>query len=256
MTSSSLACSFPKIPSFSLCHFKIPKKGKVLAAFSQLSGHRAKQSKKSQHQNRIFFFKSVILCKSGSRREGLITQNVNVILQTRIFSFFFFLHSCWDPNHCKMWFAIACAKALPAINLTHHCTFSQLFLQWQTWLLFSPRPSCFYFSLSFSLFPLSLRDAGRKVWWRSEWGTGSKDIGVLLFNRLPFFYFHIQLYHFLRSADLNQPLFMDSRFVSSTAGLPDLALSVWFLKNVDFTMADILPWPGLLWKCFTWFMKK
>lgn len=42
---------------------------------------------------------------------------------------------------------------------------------------------------------------------------------------------------------------MYSQYVSSTAGLPDLTC-VWFERCGDFTMTDILPWPGRLWQGF------
>lgn len=50
---------------------------------------------------------------------------------------YFFLCATWDSTTIKMWLTVAYAKALSAINLTNHCTFSQLFLKWQSWLFLS-----------------------------------------------------------------------------------------------------------------------
>lgn len=83
-----------------------------------------------------------------------------------------------------MWFSIRCAKAVPAINLTHHCTFSQVLLEWQTWWGFFPYPSFTLLFLPFitSLsFLLSLKVAGSKVWGRGR-SKGKKGRG---FNTLP-----------------------------------------------------------------------
>lgn len=145
----------------------------------------------------------------------------------------------WGPYPWKMW--LTCAKALPAINLTHHCTFSLLFLEWQTWLLFSSPPSfTLYFSLSFSLFHShSVMALQEKVGWRREWWWGT------VFNpfnlSFPFILVYAPCLTFCRPG-------AETIYVKP---IPFLALrgwqirqSVWFEWYGDFTMTDILtgPW--------------
>lgn len=164
MTSPSLACSSPNCSPF-LCHFKIPKKGKVAHSprrISQLSGHGVTRNKQKEaaHKQHVILM-SEVWRKTGTRREHDISEweLYTAKKKLRFIFFFFFLHPRWveDPIPFKMWLTAACAKALPAINLTHHCTFSQLFLI-NLAAFFPPRPSLFYFSLSVSHFHPQCRD--------------------------------------------------------------------------------------------------
>lgn len=188
----------------------------------------------------------------------MIAQNVNSMLHRKniIFSTFF-LHPCWveDPIPYKMWGTLACAKALPAINLMHHCTFSQLFLEWQPSLFFPPSVlHPFFLSVSF-LFSHFHSHKVLDLWGEMYDGEWERGIGRTEGGRgIQFLILNLS-FAFILNCTMSSILRNWSKDYSCTANLfPALqGCQIW---HAAFGSSDmgilqwILLWPGRLWQGF------